>query len=689
MTWLTRLTWAAAAMFALFLIVSAVPYRYSLLASGDYGYRATAQELAISLSGIALFLTALEVAAWLSFILVAGIIAWHKTTYWFPLLIAITLTFLGAMPPLVDGLVTASPAWQTFIPILRTLVYTGMLAMLCLFPDGRFVPGWSRWCLVAWLLFVLIFWRFVSAVFLEMSMIPDRPTLPNGFVLLAMAVLATFGLLFQFFRYRNYASAEQRQQSKFFLYGQVLLAVSSLINGLSLSLFPAIRVTAHGNFLYSLGMETVLMLAGIGFSLSVTFAILRYRLWDIDILINRSLVYGGLTATTVVVYGLLVGGVGSLLQRHGSTVAAFVATGVVAVMFQPLRIRLQTAVDRLMFGQRDDPVGMLSQLAQRLETVDSTESILPTLVETIGTALKLPYVVLSLPEEESGPSETPALYWKPAAAYGLKGEGELLEIPLLHQKREIGRLFLAPRGPRERFTREDEQLLAMIAQISATTVRAAQLSAELQQSRRQIITSREEERRRLRRDLHDGLGPVLASVALQADIARDMTSSDPEETKAILQSIMAQAQAAVADVRRLVYDLRPPALDEMGLVGALRQSALSLRHHVTVRFQASDLPPLPAALEVAAYRIAQEALNNVVHHARARHCTVRITADNGIWLVVEDDGIGIGSDASAGVGLLSLKERAAELGGHCVVRRREGGGTSVEAFLPFRMAERR
>ncbi|RMG95074.1 MAG: hypothetical protein D6706_12885, partial [Chloroflexi bacterium] len=335
-------------MLALFLMATAVPYRYALLASGSSGYGSTAQDLGLSLPVLAFVFTALEVITWLSFIVVAGVIAWHKNSHWFPCFIALTLTFLGVMPPLVDGLMTVNPVWQTVIPALRALVYSGMLAMFCLFPDGRFVPSWSRWYLFAWFLFALIFWTYMSTVFSEMSMIPDMPTLPNGLVLLVIGVLATIGLLFQFIRYRIYASAEQRQQTKWYLYGMLLLTVSSLVNGLSLSLFPALRDTAFGRFLYLLGMETLLMLAGIGFSVTITFAILRYRLWDIDLLINRTLVYGLLTGGIIGLYSLLVGGFGFFMQgAQGQAAALVAATGLTLVALQPAYRQAQRLANRL------------------------------------------------------------------------------------------------------------------------------------------------------------------------------------------------------------------------------------------------------------------------------------------------------------------------------------------------------
>jgi signal transduction histidine kinase len=475
----------------------------------------------------------------------------------------------------------------------------------------------------------------------------------------------------QIIRYRRVSTPEERQQTKWVLYGVALAVLIAPPVWLSMG---TVFETPLADWPRHLFVQVVGIVGIAAIPLTIGIAVLRYRLFDIDVLINRTLVYGGLTAVTIGIYVLLVGGVGSLLQVQGSAAIAFVATGLVAVLFQPLRVRLQTAVNRLIYGQRDDPVGMLTHLARRLETADAPENILPTLVETIATALKLPYAGVWLPKSKSK--------WELAAAFG-KQSDDLHLIPLLYQNREVGRLFVAPRGPGERFSLEDERLLAAIAQLSATTVQAAQLSFELQQSRSQLVTSREEERRRLRRDLHDGLGPVLAAVALQADTARDLTDSDPEETKLILNSIMNQAQTAVTDVRQLVYGLRPPALDEMGLVGALRQSLQAYQHQLTIQIESANLPPLPAAVEVAAYRIVQEAVNNVAKHARASRCKITIRLAAGLTLIVEDDGVGLAETAVSGIGLISMKERAAELGGSCVVEQAKGGGSRVTAVLPL------
>jgi signal transduction histidine kinase len=283
-----------------------------------------------------------------------------------------------------------------------------------------------------------------------------------------------------------------------------------------------------------------------------------------------------------------------------------------------------------------------------------------------------------------------------------------VDLPLVAAGETVGRLRLGPRPGEATLGGRDLRLLHDLARqlaVAARAVRAAdraqRLSEDLQRSREQLVVAREEERRRLRRDLHDGLGPTLAGLTMRAEAALEL-GGGPEAAR-LLEEIVADTQTAIADVRRLVDGLRPPALDTMGLAGALRA-------HVTgwpagsgprVTFDAPDpLPPLGAATEVAAYRIAVEALANARRHAGARCVDVRLAvagerlrvtvADDGAGLgatTVADDGAGAVDDRAttgAGVGLHSLRERAAELGGVCRITARPDGGTLVAASLPLK-----
>ena len=215
-----------------------------------------------------------------------------------------------------------------------------------------------------------------------------------------------------------------------------------------------------------------------------------------------------------------------------------------------------------------------------------------------------------------------------------------------------------------------------------------EMAAELARSREELVSAREEERRRLRRDLHDELGPSLAAVAMRIEAAAALVDRDPQAARAMLGELRAEVGEAVADIRRVVYELRPPQLDELGLLGAIEERAARLSGRdgdgVTIRVEAPErLDPLPAAVEVAAFRIVHEALLNAARHAEARSCTVTVAANGALELEVRDDGVGISRNGSGGVGLASMRERAAELGGTCTVERADGGGTLVRARLPL------
>ncbi len=423
------------------------------------------------------------------------------------------------------------------------------------------------------------------------------------------------------------------------------------------------------------------------YPLVLPIAILRYRLFDIDVLINRTLVYGILTASVVGVYVLVVSTLGTLLHTSGSPVNSLLATGLIAVLFQPVRARLQRMINRLMYGERDEPYAVLSRLGQRLEVTLAPEAVLPTIVETVAQALKLPYAAIALKQDDA---------FSITAAYGLS-QGKPLILPLVYQTETIGQLLLAERAPGDAFTAADQRLLEDIAHQAGVAVHAVRLTADLQHSRERLVATREEERRRLRRDLHDGLGSTLAALHLQAGAIRAMVRHDPAAAEEELADLQAEIRSAVGDIRRLVYALRPPTLDELGLVAAIQQYAAqcsisgigtkqatqtAATLHIVVEAP-EQLPALPAAVEVAAYRVTQEALNNVTRHAQARTCVVRLALLDELQLEITDDGVGLPAELHAGVGLLSMRERAAELGGSCVIETTPGQGTRVLVKLPL------
>jgi len=467
--------------------------------------------------------------------------------------------------------------------------------------------------------------------------------------------------------YRSLKLESERRQ----VYTVVVSIALALLLSIVLTTLPAIL---FGESLVSGDSIAVISLI---IPISIVISIRRYQLWAIDPIINRALVYLSLSAIVIGLYIVIVVITGSILRTGMSLPVSIFATGVVAVLFQPLRDRLQRGVNRLLYGERDDPAAVLTRLAHQLETADTPTAILPNLVQTIARTLKIPYTAIWLP--------VAADRMKPVAVWG-EASDPMQTIPLTYQNEAIGHLVVAPRGPQERFNRHEQDLLATIAALTASTVRAVQLSDELRRSRQRLVLAREEERRRLRRDLHDDLAPSLAGLALTATTIADVIPADPAKAVALAENLNQSIRASVSSIRQLVYDLRPSTLDDLGLVAAIRERAEQFSRSegdLRVMVNADDLPPLPAAVEVAAYRIVQEALMNVARHAQAQTCHIclKVVADL-LEIEIVDDGIGLGEAKKAGVGLQSIAERAAELGGTHQIEQPLGGGTRVFVRLP-------
>jgi signal transduction histidine kinase len=410
--------------------------------------------------------------------------------------------------------------------------------------------------------------------------------------------------------------------------------------------------------------------------LAIVFAILRYRLWNIEIVVNRLLVYGSLTLLTMLGYLGTVFVLQALFTGLSNPVVSFFATGVVAILFEPIRQRLQRLVNRWMYGERDDPYAVLTRLAGTLENTPGTGDVLPTIARTIGQALKIPYVAILL--DKDGEENL-------AASFGLPQEN-LLSFPLVYQGEVIGSLQLARRAPGEDFATADLRLIENIARQAGAAAQTVRLNTELIRSRAQIVNEREEERLRIRRDLHDELGPILASQVFKLAAVRQVIRPQPEKAETLVDEIIQQSQQTVSEIRRLVHGLRPPVLDQLGLVEAVRDLTQhqggEMAFHITA--PAKGLPPLAPAVEVNAYRIALEALNNVIKHAHATHCFVGFAVESDVLaLQIRDDGVGLPAEYRAGVGLRSMRLRAEEIGGQLTFEAAAPHGTCILARLPL------
>jgi signal transduction histidine kinase len=627
-------------------------------------------------------LTIVSACVWFA---ISALLLWRKSDNGMALLVATMLVMLGVYGGQgnigLNTLAGSSSMWQFSAQLLNYFSYLALYLVISLFPSGQFVPRWMRWVVIV-----------VVLDFASHDLLSDWPFTLNPWIyplkdfLFIGCVLTGIGS--QIYRYFRLASVTQRLQTKWVVFSLLIFTVFTLLAYYVPALFiPALQLGSISS-LYRLGLSLASTLTLLVIPISFGISLLRYRLWDIDILINRSLVYGLLTACIVGLYALVVGALSSLLQVQGNFLVSLLGAGLVAVLFHPLRERLQRMVNRLLYGQRDEPYRVISHLGSRLEATLAPERVLPTIVETTAHALKLPYVAITLKQEGD---------LVLAAATGMLTEG-LLHLPLRYQTEQLGELQLAPRAPGEPLSPKDRHLLEDLARHAGMAVYAVrmtnelqQLTDELQRSRVQLVTAREEERRRLRRDLHDGLGSMLSSLNLRSGAIRAVLTRDVPAAQSLLKEQQSTIRSAIADIRRLVYALRPPSLDELGLIGALREQAAHYMAPMGAGLQVTieapgELPPLPAATEVAAYRIVQEALVNVERHAQARSCCVQLTMAQAVLKVeITDDGVGVSSEPHIGIGLQSMRERAAELSGSFQIQPGPEGGTRVSVTLPLTM----
>ena len=408
---------------------------------------------------------------------------------------------------------------------------------------------------------------------------------------------------------------------------------------------------------------------------SIGFAVLARRLYDLRTAANRTAVWTLLSAVVAGIYALVVTAVGGVLDLGTAAWLPAVAVGVVAVSFAPLRDVLQRGVDRVLFGRWQEPYEVLARLGQRLEATADVDRVLQeSTTELAALGLRRVRIenahgqVLAAATDDPGPVGK-----EPDAA-------EPDEIALLVYGERVGTLrFEHPVTP---LRPADRRLLEDLAVHLGGVLHDHRLTQDLQRALERVVLAREEERRRLRRDLHDGLGPALAGHLLRLDVIGRELDRDSRAAE-LVRALREELRATVLDVRRVVEGLRPPALDELGLPAAVEQAVQRLTGGAGLRVDVhvAPLPALPAAAEVAAFRIVTEAVTNVVRHAQASWCRVTLETCPGVLrLVVEDDGVGIGSPRSTGNGMHTMRERAEEMRGELSVT--SGEGTRVTAELP-------
>ena len=406
-------------------------------------------------------------------------------------------------------------------------------------------------------------------------------------------------------------------------------------------------------------------------AIALTAAVLRRRLHEVEVVVHRAFVYAALTA-------LIAGGYVAVVAMLGSRSAELpplgvgVVTAALALLLMPLRERLQRLLDLAVYGDTRRPHVAVRRLADSVSDATTLESVVSGLARTTAASLRAQWVAVEV-EGHRG-------------VHGRPTDGGLARVPLVSGELQVGTLEVGfARGRRPGAA--ESALLAELADHGGRAVHAVLLSEALLVNRQLLVTAREEERSRLRRDLHDELGPTLAGLAMQLNGLQSVLREDPDTAAERMARMEAVTRQALDDVRRVSRELRPPALDELGLVGALEQVAddagLSLALDSTIS------EPLAPALEVATYRIGAEALLNVARHAGTGSARLTLDhVDDHLVLCVLDDGRG-SEDSPAGVGTLAMRERAEELGGTLSISRsRASGGTAVEARIPVRQPHR-
>jgi len=463
-------------------------------------------------------------------------------------------------------------------------------------------------------------------------------------VVISTAAVTVIGTLVRAIR----AKTPERQQ---------LLWLLSVVAAMLATVFTEYRVL----FAIAYGLVPVAVLIGV----------LRYRLLGIEVVLRRTLLYVPMTLLVALVIGGLTTALARLVPEGPLPLLA--ASAVVAVLVMPVAGRLRVLVDRLVLGERADPLTLVDRVGAGLEVEhdDPVASMLKAVASAAGSSYAAVRDINARMVAQVG-----------------EAAGTTLDLPLRHRGAQLGILTIGPRRGAVRITEQDARLVAALAPHLAVVIRSGRLAEELARERMRVTAATLAERDRLRRDLHDGLGPSLSGIALGLEAAGTAHRTDPDAVPALLERTRAEAAAAVSEVRRVLDGLRPTSLDLHGLEGAVRDTASSLGMGrpggPAFDFRTDALPLLPPQVEEAAFRIVAESLTNVARHSAAGHCSVRLNQANGDLRVrVFDDGLGLSPESGSGHGLDSMRRRAADVGGSLRVEVANPQGTLVTALLPL------
>jgi signal transduction histidine kinase len=594
---------------------------------------------------------------------------------WLMLLVAAALGVGAAGQEYAIATVDRHPDWPGAGGALWLAVWTWVVGYLTValvlplvLPEGRLASPRHRW-LVGLAVLALTLTAALFALTPYDELVPpvvlgdlrnpvgagwwDAPWLQVPSLLLTLGALAC-GLVVLVRRWRR-ASGERAALST-----TMLGLLATLVVGLVAFLVPDAWVPA------------VLALATVPLPVSCLVAVLRHGLGDVDVVLSRALAYASLSGLAAGTYVVLVTLLGGLLGAGTGLPELVTAalTAVVALAVAPSYRRVQRLVNRVVHGDPEEPYAALAALGRRLESALDpqavAEQMLPSLVTALSRAVHAP-VALALRDGSVVRAGEP--------------RAGARRVPLTYAGEHLGELVVDAGSP---LSSRQQRLLDDLGRQAAVAVHGVLLGRALALSREQIVRAREDERRRLRADLHDGVGPTLAAAALQVETARHTYASDPERAGALLDTVAARLSTAVDDVRQVVRGLRPAGLDDLGLPDAL--SALARQFDGPGRSVVARVGPLPersAAVDAAVYLVAAEAVTNAVRHGDAREVRIEIAPrDGGLVLCVEDDGCGVDATRPPGTGLWSMRERVEQLAGRFVVEAAPRRGTRVLAWLP-------
>jgi signal transduction histidine kinase len=563
-----------------------------------------------------------------------------------------------------------------------------------LFPDGRLPSG--RWRPFAWL--AGAFLAFAGAVFAfgtrsVSSGVPNplhvpvlRPLVQVMDGLIGFGMFIGIGLVSVaslFLRYRR-AGGEERRKIKWFAYAAGVFAASWLLQFVLEAL--GIRTDALSDFLLP-GVAFLSLPVGAG------IAILRHRLYDIDVVINKTVLFGLLAAFVTAVYVGIVVGIGALVGSRGNLLLSIVATAFIAVLFQPIRERARHLANRLIYGKRATPYELLSEFAGRLGGAYSIDDVLPRMARVVGEGTGAAQARVWL---RVGDELRPAAGW-PADSGGPKSvplagndlpdlPGEELPFAVRHQGDLLGALSVATR-PGESLTTSQEKLLSDLAAQAGLILRNVRLIEELRASRQRIVSAQDEERRRIERNIHDGAQQQLVALSIQLRLAESQASKSAPELANLLEELRARSTGALEDLRDLARGIYPPLLADKGLPAAVEAQAG--KSGLPVQVETDSVGRYPQEAEAALYFCVLEALQNVAKYADASRVRIRLwTRDGDLGFEVEDDGVGFNRAVTPkGSGLHNMADRLEALGGNLEVVSLPGRGTTVTGRVPVGTAE--